>query len=240
MQDITYYWGEGLLVQQDLAPTLGVDGEQIKPDVGSIDDGGSAFIGVESITGTLEVQTPEANVLIQGRGDVENVPYFNPINITRENGIYYVTLYVCCVDNDSMLAQRLAIWLGSLKETDHIKLSVAATLTNIPFAALVTVMGALANTKAKIEILLDQIVIDGLAYFYLLADKVTALECGGLFVPSYVDQRREDTSVPWKAVHDFYEWIVSDAIVYGRLTEEEAERLNAGAPVVIPTERFAS
>lgn len=203
-------------------------------------DGGSAFIGQESLPGELMVQTDQPQVLTQGPGDEGVVPYFNPVNIITENGVHYVTIYVCYVGNDSILAQRLAIWLGSLKETDHIKLSVAALYTNIPFSSLITVMGALANTKAKIEILLDQIVIDGLAYFYLLADQVTAMEGGELFVPSYVDQRREDTSVPWKAVHDFYEWVVKDAVIKQWVTEEEAERLNAGSHVVVPYERFTA
>jgi len=165
-------------------------------------------------------------------------PYFNPINIVVEDGIHYVTLYACCVGSDEKLIERFSVWLSQLKETDCIKLSVSALVTGIPFSEFVDLLGAFANTKAQVDIQLDQIVVDGLAYFYLLADKVTKGYAGALFIPSYTVQREEHASAPWKAVHDLYKWIVEEAVSRGRLTEEEAERLHSGNSVVVPATRF--
>lgn len=196
-------------------------------------------IGLESFgspMGDLTVHNPSQ--VTMGPVLVGSPGYFNPINISIENGVYYVTVYVCCVDNNSLLAQSLTLWFGSLKETDHVKLTVCSKITGIPPSALTTVLGALANTKATIEMILDQIVLDVLAYFYLLANKVTQKSCGALFIPSFIDQRSEDTSAPWKAVHDFYAWIVTDAVEAKRLSVEEGERLLGGEYVVIPQGRF--
>jgi len=178
--------------------------------------------------------------ITQGPGVPSLAPFFNPVNIAVENGIYYITIYVCAVDNTSVTAQRLAQWFGLLRETDHVKLTVASRMTNIPLACLTTVLGAIVNTRAVVEIIMDQIVIDGLAYFYLLAQKVCVRECGALFIPSYIENRSEDTSAPWRAVHDFYKWIVENAVTLGRLTQEEGERLTSGQHVVIPVGRFSN
>lgn len=174
----------------------------------------------------------------QGAGDKPLAPWFNPASIIAEKGVFYVSLYICRLSDNMELAQRTAIWFGSLKETDHVKLSIASTVTGIPFSCLMTLLAAIANTKAKVEIILDQIVMDGLAYFYLLADKITARHAGGLFIESYVVQRKEDTSGTWKAVHDFYHWIVDDAVLRGILTKEEADSINSGSDVIIPMDRF--
>jgi len=182
----------------------------------------------------LESLTPSD--LSQGPGGLPNpTGYFKPVNITVEQGVIYASLYVCCVTADENLEQSLAIWLNSLKETDHIKLSVSAMFTNIAYAQLISTLAAFANTKATVEILLDQIVIDGLAYFYLLADVITRKAGGGLYIPSYIDQRSEDVSAPHRAVHDLFRWIVEDAVKLGRLTQEQAERLHSGEHVVLDT-----
>lgn len=223
MTDTAIGWFDDVIGLEDFSPEtviLGVPNEDILDD---------PFAGLESLD-TLS--------FAQSKSVGNGVPFFNPVNIAVENGIYYVTIYACMVGDESILSQKLAIWLASLKETDHIKLSIAALKTGLPFDYLISTMAALANTKAKIEILLDQIVIDGLAYFYLLADEVTVLEGGALFIPSYVAHRSEDTSTPWKAVHDFYEWIVEDSVILGRLTEEEGQKLSSGTHVIIPVERF--
>lgn len=178
--------------------------------------------------------------LAQGNQGAPTVPWFNPVSIMNKKGVFYASIYICRLTDNMMLTQRLAIWLGTLMKTDHVKLSVSSTVTGIPFAALMTLLSALANTQAKVEIILDQIVMDGMAYFYLLADKITACHAGALFIQSYVDQRSEDTSATWKAVHDFYRWIVEDAVVRGLITAEEAERLHSGSHVEIPVDRFSS
>lgn len=192
--------------------------------------------GMESF---LENQSAPQS-LIQGRPDQTIVPWFNPAHITVEKGVFYASLYVCRLADDMTLTQRLAVWFNSLKETDHVRLSVSATVTGIPFACLMTILSAIANTKAYVEIILDQIVMDGLAYFYLLADKISARHAGGLFLQSYVDQRREDTGNTWKAVHDFYQWIVEDAVLRGFVTAEEAAKINNGQDVELPVDRFST
>lgn len=194
-------------------------------------------VGLEYFEGIVQAN---GNVRGQLPGQVGPATYFNPANITIENGVYYATLYVCTLSNDGLLAQRLAIWFANLKETDHVKLSIASRMTNIPLVSLTTILSAIANTKATVEIMLDQIVIDGLAYFYLLAQKVCVRDCGALFIPSYIDNRSEDTSKPWRAVHDFFTWIVENAVTSGRLTHEEGERLNSGQHVIISGSRFSN
>jgi hypothetical protein len=180
----------------------------------------------------------ETNVFAQGPSPEPVVPWFNPASIVAEKGVFFVSLYVCRLSDNMSLAQRLAIWFGSLKETDHVKLSVASTVTGIPFSCLMTLLSAVANTRAKVDIILDQIVMDGLAYFYLLADQIIPCHAGGLFVQSFVEQRREDNSGSWKAVHDFYHWIVEDATARGILTSEESEKLINGLDVIVPLDRF--
>lgn len=191
--------------------------------------------GLESMSFGLE----DGNILTQGPTPRPIVPWFNPVSIVAEEGVFYASIYVCRLTDDKALTQRFAIWLNSLKETDHIKLSVSATISGIPFSALMSLLSALANTKAKIDIILDQIVMDGLAYFYLLADTILVRAAGALYIESYVEQRPEDMSATWKAIHDFYSWIVEDASVRGILTSEEAEALNGGTDVVPDLQRFA-
>jgi hypothetical protein len=185
------------------------------------------------------LESIESNVFTQGPGQAPALPWFNPASIVAEKGVFFVSLYVCRLSDDMSLAQRLAIWFGSLKETDHVKLSVASTVTGIPFSCLMTLLSAIANTKARVDIVLDQIVMDGLAYFYLLADKIIPCHAGGLFVPSFTEQRREDNSGSWRAVHDFYQWIVEDATARGTLTSEESAKLIDGLDVIVPLDRFS-
>lgn len=163
---------------------------------------------------------------------------FKPVNIIVENGLFYATIYVCDSFDGSQTSQKLAIWLASLKDTDYVHLTLSSLLYEVPLPSLLGLMSAIASTKAKIDIHLDQIVADGLAYFYLLADKITKGTEGALFVPSYVDQREEDKSGPWKAVHDFYMWVVDEAITKGLLTADEASKLHRGSHVIIPDDRF--
>lgn len=165
-------------------------------------------------------------------------PWFNPVNITIENGVYYVTIYVCHTTDGSPLAQKLSIWLQSLKDTDHIRLSVSSLISGIPTEMMMQVLAGLVNTKAHVEILLDQIVLGELAYFYLAAKSIRSFDCGDLFIPSYRSERQVDTSAPQRAILDFYEWIVEQAVAKGRLTEEEALLLNEGHHVIVPGSRY--
>lgn len=177
--------------------------------------------------------------LTQGRSGCPVPAFFKPVNIAVENGVYYVTIYVCQLFDQDLLTTQFALWLGSCKETDRIRLTVCSTITGIPNSCLIMLLTALANTKAQIEIMHDQIVMDNLAYFYLLADKIVARYGGGLFIPSYTEQRIEDASLPWKAVHDFFSWIVEDSVKRKLLTEEEGERLHKGSPVAFAPGRLS-
>lgn len=188
----------------------------------------------------MGLESFDATDLTQGPGQPDQAPWFKPVNISIKDGVYYVNIYVCQLTNQSVLAQSFTTWLASLKDSDRIRLTVSSIYANIPFSSIVTLMGAFANTPAKFEILLDQIVIDGLAYFYLLADKVIKMEGGALFIPSYLGGRKEDTSLTWNAVHDFYDWLIAEAVDLGRLTQEEADLLNDGKFVVIPDDRSFS
>lgn len=190
-----------------------------------------------SVTDAIGLENLEANA--NNLNGTMFPPFFKPVNITIENGLFYVNIFVCQAHDQSMTAQQLAIWLGSLKETDYIHLTLSSLTLNIPLGMTVTLMSALMSTKATIDIHLDQIVMDGLGYFYLMADKVSVGDCGDLFVPSYVGQRQQDHSVPWKAIHDLFAMIVENAVTMGRLTQEEADRLNDGSHVAVPPSRFA-
>lgn len=196
-----------------------------------IHDWGSDLVTDE--TGEPGLEALAIAGIVQGNDKNYRMSYFKPVNITVEQGVFYVSLYVCCLTDDAQLTQGLSIWLNGLKETDHIKLSVSAMFTNISYAGMISTLAAFANTKAKIEIILDQIVVDGLAYFYLLADQITRKVGGALFIPSYIDQRSEDVSAIHRAVHDLFRWIVEDAVTAGRLTQEQADRLNSGEHVVL-------
>jgi hypothetical protein len=163
---------------------------------------------------------------------------FKPVNITVEQGCYYATLYVCCLDDGSELAQQVAVWLGTLGDNDHVHLTVLCLTQNVNLQYRLNLLAAFASTKATIEIHLDTLVMDSLAYFYLLADVVTPGSHGMLFVPSYNSQREEDVSRPWRAIHDFFCWLIEEAVTLGRLTAEEADTLNRGSHVTLPNTRF--
>ena len=94
-------------------------------------------------------------------------PFFNPVNMSIKDGVYYVTIYACSLGDGSPRGTAFALWLASLKETDHVRLSVSSLLLGIPYTAIVGLLAAITNTPAKVEIMLDQIVNDVLAYFYL-------------------------------------------------------------------------
>lgn len=167
-------------------------------------------------------------------------PFFKPINIVTEQGIHYATIYACKAVNGTTPCQQVAMWLAGLKETDQVHLTVSSLILDVPLFAILDLMAALSSTKAKINIYLDQIVSDGLAYFYLIADTIVPGHAGGMYIPSYADQREQDASGPWKAMHDFYKWVVSDATDRQLLTPEEADKLHRGSHVVIPMSRFAA
>ena len=191
---------------------------------------GSDEIALEFLTADIDQS---------GAPDDNGAPYFNPCNIAIEDGIYYASIYICSCRNDMVLSQRLALWFGSLSETDIVRLTVSSTLTGIPLTEWITVLAAINNTKAQVEIQLNQIVIDHLAYFYLMCKNVKVGFGGALFVPSYVDNRASDMSGPLRAISDFFQWIVEMALGRGRITQEEAERLMNGKHVVISKERLS-
>lgn len=185
-------------------------------------------VGLESFNGEIA----------QGPSPTNPAPWFKPINIRVENGVQYATIYVCDAFDGTVSSQQLAIWAAGLKDTDYVHLTVMSLLIDVPLQSLLSVMSALASTKATVEIHVDMVVTDGLAYFYLLADKITRGSEGALFIPSYVDQRDQDKSGPWKAVHDFYAWVVDDAVSRQILTEEEGSKLHRGSHVIVPNDRF--
>jgi len=196
-------WGQELISNQELV------------------DAGVALeaLGLESLT--------------QGSQDPLVASYFKPINIVVEKGLFYVHIYACQCWDGSDAIQELAMWLGSLKKTDTIKLTVSTLYPNIPLDALIALMGSLSATPAKIHIRLDTLVMDAMAYFYLLADKILVESEGALFIPSYVTQRNDDHSLPWKAIHDFYQWLTEDAVLRQRLSEDDAAKLNSGQHIVL-------
>ena len=155
----------------------------------------------------------------------------NPLAIAVEQGVFYVTLYACCAANGTTTAQQLAIWLGGLKETDEVILTVSELTTNCPVQSFLTIMTAIANTPATVRIQGDTIVVSTLSYFYLLTDQIDLFPTGGLFFPSYNELRTEDISGPSRAVHDFAKWLVEKAVERGIFTEDEALRLDQGESV---------
>jgi hypothetical protein len=185
--------------------------------------------GLESFSGDISQDVTGLNTV---------VPYFKPVNTVVENGTYYTTIYACCALNRSVLCQQLMIWLGSLKETDVVKLSITAMSTGIPIQFNLSLLAAIVRCKATIEIQLDSIVCDNLAYFYLAADKINVGYGGSLFIPSYIDSRQESKSTNWKIVHDFVQELVDRGFSKGILLEDEVERLNNGKHVVVPNARL--
>lgn len=165
-------------------------------------------------------------------------PNFKPINIVIENGIYYTTLYVCCITPRSEACQKLMMWFASLRSTDYVKLSVASLLTDIPVVYYLPILGALVRSKATIEIQLDTIVCDTLAYFYLAADKIKLGSSGALLIPSYADAPTDTKSTPWKVVNDFITYLVNEGEHTGVLTQDDVERLHDGKSVIVHPDRF--
>lgn len=188
----------------------------------------SGDIGLESFDmSIMQSDTPD-----------QDFPYFKPINIVVENGIYYVNIYTCCATNRTDNYSKLLTWFGSLKETDVVKLTISSLLIGIPIQHHLGLIGAIFRCKANIKIQLDTIVSDNLAYFYLVADEIEAGYAGSLFIPSYIDSRQDSKSSPWKVIHDFVVEIIDYAVSRGTLTQDEASRLNNGKYVIIPKERF--
>jgi hypothetical protein len=111
-------------------------------------------------------------------------------------------------------------------------------MADIPPGALINLMTALTSTKAKLSIQLDNVVYDGLAYFYLIPETIIKGTEGALFIPSYMTHRSEDASGPIKAIHDYFKWMVSKAVERGLLTAEEGDRLDRGSHVAVPDSRF--
>ena len=168
-----------------------------------------------------------------------NAPaYFKPVNISVERGIHYVTMYACVVTGNETKLQQLLMWFGSLKETDYVKLTVLSLVLDIPANLHLPLLAAIVRCKATIEIQLNSLVGDTLAYYYLATPHVKTGAGGALFVPSYVDSRQEDKSTPWMAVHDFFSLLVQDALSRALIKEDEAHRLNNGQHVIIPLDRF--
>lgn len=194
-------------------------------------------MGLESFISQDNVTTP--SVFTQGPGGAGLAPYFRPVNITVQNGVFHVSIYVCHVYAFEHIRQQLFVWFGERKETDLIELSVSSLITGIPYSCLISLLSSIVNTKAKVHILLDQLVCDGLAYFYLVADKIIKRDGGALFIPSYVENRVEDMSLPTKAVTDFFKWIVEDAKRIKLLTAEEEAQLHSGSYVILDTNRIS-
>lgn len=198
---------------------------------------GSDLVGVDHQNHAVALESFTAE-MSQGPMSGPPHPYFKPVNIVVENGLYYATIYVCKTVNGTTLGQQVAIWLSGLKDTDQIHLTVSSLVLDVPLFAMLDLMSALASTKAKVIIHLDQVVSDSLAYFYLIADQIIPGHGGGMFIPSYADQREQDTSGPWKAMHDFYKWVVDTATANTLLTPEDADKLHRGSHTVIPMSRF--
>jgi hypothetical protein len=205
--------------------------EQIVPfggDLSAPTTPNDAF-GLESFTAELT----------QGPG-VTAPTNFKAINIVTEGGVHYATVYACqCIDG-SVGAQQLAIWLSQMKETDQIVLTVLSMVADLPPGMVISLMTALNSTKAQLTIQLDQVVCDGLAYFYLIPEKICKGTEGALFIPSYMVNRDQDASGPIKAMHDYFKWMVAKAVERKLLTSDEGERLDRGAHVAVPDSRFTA
>ena len=192
---------------------------------------------VTSSEGSIGLESLDIE-MTQGRPVVETP--FNPVNIVSENGLFYVTIYACKAWDHSIHCQALSMWLSGLKETDYIHLTIMSLEMDTPLFGLINLMSALTSTKATLDIHLDSIVFDTTAYFYLLADKITKGSEGALFIPSYILQRDQDMSASYRAMHDFYKWLIEEAVSKQLLTSDEASNLNRGSHVVVPDNRFVT
>ena len=165
-------------------------------------------------------------------------PNFKPVNLVIENGIYYITVYLCACAGGTIENQKLLIWLSSLKDTDYVKLSVSSLYQDLSLYPYIALLGAITRSKANIEIQLDTVVCDNLAYFYLAATTINRKAGGAILIPSYLDARHEDKSTPWVVVHSSIRELIARALANNILTEDEAARLNDGQSVIIPSDRF--
>lgn len=186
----------------------------------------------------LGLEAFESNMTQGSMGGGTLHPYFKALNVYAEAGEFYATIYSCKIACNYALGQQLAIWLANLRDTDIVNLTVLQLSSDVPCPALLGMLSAVANTKAKVNIRLDSIVLDTTAYFYLVADKITKGKLGALYIPSYAQQRNGDSSGPWRAMTDYYKFIVGNAVGKGILTDDEAKRLHDGIAVTIPDDRF--
>lgn len=167
-----------------------------------------------------------------------NPPQYKPVNIVIENGIYYVTIYVCETVISPSLNESVMIWLDSLKPNDYVKLSVSSLLTGLLIHTHISLLAAIVRCKATIEIQLDTIVCDNLAYFYMAADKVNRQSGGALFIPSYIDSDVDKKSDTWVIIHEFVKELIDRSEGKGFLTPDEALSLHSGKPVVVSLANF--
>jgi hypothetical protein len=171
-------------------------------------------------------------------GASDKGPSITPVSIVAEGGIHYVDIFACCMPNSGIWTKRLCIWLQTLDASHHIRLSVSVAERPICLQEMLTLLGALMNTKATVTVLLDRIVMDEVAYFYLALDHVEVTEAYSVLIPSYLTTRRDDMSAPDKVVLDFYRGIVDRAVVTGKLTEVNANLLHGGSSIIVESSRF--
>jgi hypothetical protein len=189
--------------------------------------------------GTMALESITSD-LTQGPAVPATPSFFKPVNIAVKNGIHFVTIYACEMINREKSGQAILLFFESLKADDHVKLTISSTMMGLPIQVYLPLLGAISRCVAEIEIQLDSIVCDELAYFYLAAPKINKGTAGALYIPSYLDSRYEDKSVPWLAVNDFVAYLVDQAVARGLLTSDEANRLHGTKPVSIPNDRFAT
>lgn len=193
-----------------------------------MEDIDTSSIGIESLT--------------MGREEKEEqIPsYFKPVVLTNKNGIYRLSIYANFTADGTKLSEQLLLFFKKLKETDEVKLTITSMTTNVPVFKYSNLISAIARCAASVEIQLDTMVDDELAYFYLAADKIKVGSMGDILIPAYCDQVPDDKSSQWKALHDFFAWIVDLAVERGILNGDEASELHQGGDIVIDRHHLIS
>ena len=169
-----------------------------------------------------------------------NTPKFDPISIVIESGIYYITFYGCTCVTNRHLVNGFISWLDMLKSTDVIKMSVLATRSDVPPVLYSNLLAAIKRCKAKIEIKLDTIVFDSLAYFYLASPFIKVGSAGALMIPSYTDKNLKYTTPREQATLSFVSSLVDNAFDRGIISSEDRDNLHSGMSVVVDNEKLKS
>ena len=157
----------------------------------------------------------------------------SPVSIVAENGIFYVTICACQLTDGTKPMEEFMIWLGSLMPTDHIRLSIITMSANVPYICFTQLLGALYRTKAHLEILMNTIVIDYTAYFYLVADTLTRGAMGNVLLLPYSPTSSDKTSMTYKVMISIIHLVLDKALSQGFLSDEDVSALHNGGSVIL-------